>query len=166
MQGHDSKDCFLFPYKLRLGLAATLMAVSFSAFAQSEAITRDTVLMARDPLNAYVERANACLEPVGLLLERNTARAIADANFVIAQDPAFDAAYAVRGQAYVWSNRVGQGVAALSIALFLEPPNVAWWQWRSEVMLFLNTTALDPTSEALLLARSRIHERNADLPAP
>ncbi|MFQ3674654.1 MAG: tetratricopeptide repeat protein [Aggregatilineales bacterium] len=161
---------------LRLsGLAAAMLAaVSFSAFGQSQPITCDTALTAQDPLSAYVERATACLQPVGIMLERNTAQAIADADFVIAQDPSFAVAYAVRGQANLFSNRIGQGLADLSVALFLEPTNVEWLRWRSELMLFLNdvdgaladisrAVAVEPTSELLLLERSRIHERSADL---
>ncbi len=154
--------------------AAVLTAISFSAIAQSQPVACDTALTAQDPLSAYLDRANACLEPVGIMLERNTAQAIADADFVIAQDASFAAAYAVRSRANLFANRIGQGLADLSVALFLEPTNVEWLRWRSELMLFLNdfdgaladisrAVALAPADDTLLLERSRIHERNADL---
>lgn len=160
--------------RLSVAAAATLAAVSFSALGQSQPIACDTALTAQDPLSAYMERASACLQPVGIMLERNTAQAIADADFVIAQDPSFAAAYAVRAQAKLFSNRIGQGLADLSVALFLEPTNVEWLRWRAELMLLLNDVdgaladisraiAAEPTSDLLLLERSRIHERNADL---
>lgn len=158
---------------VRLGSVIVFSAVVGSA-AAAQPITCDSALSAQDPLNAYVERAADCLRPVGELFARNTDQALADANFVIAQDPTFAAAYAVRGQAHLWAVQPAQAVRDLSIALFLDPTNVEWLRFRSELMLFLNdidgaiadltsAIALEPTYEALLLERSRLHERRAYL---
>lgn len=158
---------------VRLGSVIVFSAVVGSA-AAAQPITCESALSAQDPLTAYVERAADCLRPVGELFARNTDQALADANFVIAQDPTFAAAYAVRGQAHLWAVQPAQAVRDLSIALFLDPTNVDWLLFRSELMVFLNdidgaiadltsAIAVEPANEALLLERSRLHERRADL---
>jgi len=159
---------------IRTTFAAVLVVTAGAVFAQDQDITCDTVLTAQDPLSAYTARAAACLQPTGLLFERNTAQAIADADFVIERDAANAEAFAMRGQARLWQREFGQSIADLTTALILQPQNVDWLTFRAFVMLqvqdrtgaiadFSRALAVEPTNEALWLERSRLHELNGDL---
>jgi tetratricopeptide (TPR) repeat protein len=116
----------------------------------AQAIPCDPSLDLGTDVNAYLERASACLELEG----RNPEQALADANSALMLAPDNADAYAARAWSHVWQRSFGQAIADATVAITLEPDNDFYYRGRAFAMLQVDDLegALADMEQAIVLA--------------